>query len=331
MASIIVPSILDRIAAAGATGIAYPAADPDRRDLDMCHSMGLPLEIREGKVRLTFDRDSLVPSWIEAETPSLVWQSLGVKGFFETTSTNAEALLLARQGADEGTLIYAECQTAGRGRKGRQWISPAGAGIYFSLILRPHQPPDRWALLSQAASITLVRALRELAEAGFIPGALDLELKWPNDLLLSGKKAAGILAETAGAAGNPPAVVLGVGVNVNRTDLPGPLSNHAISISEAAGVRVARRHLLVRFLFHFQMVYERFQRGELAAILEEWKGYSRMWRDTPVWIIENEIARPGITAGLTESGALLVRTPHGTEEVILAGDVSVRQKNWEER
>ena len=331
MPSIAVPSVLDRIACAGDTGIARPEAGPDRQELLLCMNRGFPIEIREGRVRLGCDHDCLIPAWIVKETPSLAWEKLLVEGFLETESTNAEALQRARRGALGGTLVYAESQTAGRGRNGRRWISPAGAGLYFSLVLRPAQPVSRWALLTYGASVALALTLRELSDEGTIPHPLDLELKWPNDVLLSGKKAAGILLETAGMGGTISAVVVGVGVNVNPIRLPGDFSDQATSISEAAGVQVPRRRLLTRFLYHFQLEYDLFQRGEHAAILRQWKSFSHMWKDTPVWIMDSDGARPGVTAGLTESGALLVRKPDGSETVILAGDISIRRAGREER
>jgi BirA family biotin operon repressor/biotin-[acetyl-CoA-carboxylase] ligase len=325
MPSIAIPSILDRIACAADAGIANPEADPERQELLSCIQWGYPIEVREGRARLGWDCDCLIPSWIVKETPSVVWESLRVEGFLETESTNAEALERARRGAPAGTLIYAESQTAGRGRNRRRWISPSGAGLYFSLLLRPIQPVNRWSILTHAASVAVALTLRELSDASWIPRPLDLELKWPNDVLCSGRKAAGILLETAGTAGTIEAVVIGVGINVKPGRLPGELADDAISISEAAGVQVPRRRLLVRFLCHFQTEYDLFQRGEHDAILEQWKSYSRMWRDTPVWIMDGEGPRPGVTAGLTESGALLVREPDGRETEIMAGDVSIRR------
>ncbi len=331
MPSIAVPSILDRIACAGEAGIAHSEAGADRQELLLCMSKGFPIEIREGRVRLSCDRDCLVPAWIVKETPSLAWDKLLVEGFLETESTNAEALQRARLGAPSGTLVYAESQTAGRGRSGRRWVSPAGSGLYFSLLLRPEQPLSRWVLLTHGASVALALTLQELSDEGNIPHPLDLELKWPNDVLLSGKKVAGMLLETADMGGTISAVVVGVGVNVNPIQLPGDLSDRATSISEAAGVQVPRRHLLVRFLYHFQLEYDLFQRGEHAAILHQWKRFSHMWKDTPVWIMDHDGARPGVTAGLTESGALLVRNPDGSETEILAGDISIRRAGREER
>jgi BirA family biotin operon repressor/biotin-[acetyl-CoA-carboxylase] ligase len=324
MPSIAVPSILDRIAGAADAGIACPEADPDRQELSSCIDRGYPIEVRQGRVRLGCDRDCLIPAWIVEETPSLAWDKLAVEGFLETDSTNQVALERARGGAPDGTLVYAESQTAGRGRDGRRWVSPAGAGLYFSLVLRPVQPVSRWAILTLGASVALALTLRELSDEGLAPQPLDLELKWPNDVLCSGKKAAGILLETAGTAGTISAVVVGVGINVKPGWLPGDLAHQAISISEAAGVPVPRRHLLVRFLYHFQLEYDLFQRGRHAAVLQQWKGFSRMYHDTPVWIMGRDGPWPGVTAGLTQSGALLVRGPDGTETEILAGDVSIR-------
>ncbi|MBZ5495873.1 MAG: biotin--[acetyl-CoA-carboxylase] ligase [Acidobacteriia bacterium] len=280
---------------------------------------------------MAIDHDQLVPAWIIDETPAVAWEKLQVVGLRETTSTNEEALQRARQGAASGTLVFAESQTAGRGRKGRQWISPPGTGLYFSLVLRPERSPSCWTLLTHVAAVALARALQELTEAHFIPKPLDVELKWPNDVLISGKKTAGILLETVGIGGAISAAVVGVGVNVRQGGFPAELRDQVISVSEAAGVQVPRRHILVRFLYHFQLGYDLFMRGEHKAILEQWKSLSRMWRDTPVWVVENDQARPAVTAGLTDTGALVVRTPDGAEETILAADVSIRRSPREER
>jgi BirA family biotin operon repressor/biotin-[acetyl-CoA-carboxylase] ligase len=331
MPSIAVPNILDHVASAGEAGVACPEARADRDDLELCKAWGIRFEISEGRVRLPFDRDQLVPIWIVDETPAVCWERLQVEGFFETSSTNEVALLRARQHATSGTLIYAESQTAGRGRKGSQWLSPPRTGLYFSLVLRPEQDPSRWALLTHTASVALAFALQELEQEGFTVRPLNLELKWPNDVLLSGKKTAGILLETVGSCGTITAAVVGVGINVSHALLPANIQDRVTSVSEAAGVQIPRRRLLVRFLYHFQLEYDLFARGQHQTILEQWKRFSRMWRDTPVWIMENDQARPAVTAGLTESGALIIRGPDGAEEVILAGDVSIRRSGHEER
>jgi BirA family biotin operon repressor/biotin-[acetyl-CoA-carboxylase] ligase len=186
-------------------------------------------------------------------------------------------------------------------------------------------------LLTHVASAALARSLRDLAEAGIIPQSLNPELKWPNDVLLCDKKTAGILLETSGTGSSVAGVVVGVGVNVRHTALPAELQDQVTCLSDVAGTDVPRRQVLVRFLLHFQKGYDLFERGEHEKILDEWKSFSHMWNEMPVWIVENAGPRPAITAGLDASGALLVRNPDGTVETILAGDVSVRRSRNPER
>ncbi len=331
MPSLPVPDILNRLAHARAAGIECPKSVADRQEMAICLANGYPIRSEQGRMYLEFDHDLLVPAWIADETPCLAWAALQIEGYLETGSTNAEALSRARRGAGSGTVIYAECQSAGKGRHGRPWISPRGNGLYFSLILQPNRPPARWVLLTHVASIALVRTLRELSESAIIPRPLALELKWPNDVLISGKKVAGILLETAAFDGVISAVVLGVGVNTGTAGLPPELSDLATSVSLEAGIQIPRRRLLVRFLYHFQIAYEFFQNGRDAQILDEWKNLSHMWKDTAVWILQNGERRPAVTAGLTDTGALRVRNFVGDEEVILAGEVSIRRSDSEEK
>ncbi len=268
--------------------------------------------------------DLLDTESITRETPAVVWDRLHVLTFQKIDSTNEEALRRARQGAPGGTVIVAESQTRGRGRKGRAWISPPGSGLYFSFVHRSSQPLSQWPLLTHVAAVALARTIQELSDDGMVPRALDLELKWPNDVLISGRKTAGILLETAGGAGALPAAIVGVGVNVGTVDLPAELRDQVTSISEAAGVLVPRRHLLVRFLYHFQVGVQFFEQGNHAAILDQWKSFSRMWFDTPIWIVEDERRRPAVTRGLSPVGALIVETADGAMETLLAGDISIR-------
>lgn len=268
--------------------------------------------------------DQLDPQSIIAETPAIAWPALQVLSFDKIGSTNEEALQRARLGAPAGTLIVAESQTQGRGRKNRPWISPPGSGLYFSFVLRPGRPQNQWPLLTLVASVALAKTLCELPKDGLIPRALDLELKWPNDVLISGRKTAGILLETAGVGGAWSAAVVGVGINVGKSELPAVLRDQVTSVSAAAGVLVPRRPLLVRFLYHFQIGFRLFEQADDAGILEQWKSFSRMWMDTPVWIVEDERRRAAVTRGLSPTGALLVETADGTTETLIAGDVSIR-------
>jgi BirA family transcriptional regulator, biotin operon repressor / biotin---[acetyl-CoA-carboxylase] ligase len=293
-------------------------------ELELSRTWSMPLETQNGWARLVFDDDVLVPVWIENETPAISWNRLRVLGFFEIGSTNEEAALKARRGDPEGLLVYAEKQTSGRGRKGRHWSSPAGTGLYFSLLLRPATPLNRWPLLTHVASVAVAQVLKELSAERWIPHPLAVDLKWPNDVLLSGKKTAGILLETVQQEQQAAAAVVGVGINVKSESLPDELKETATSVSAEAGVSIPRRRLLVRYLYYFQIGYELFKRRQYERILDQWKTHSSMWDGVPVWLHDGDQRRLVVTCGLSDLGALKVRTPDGTEETVLAADVSVR-------
>jgi BirA family biotin operon repressor/biotin-[acetyl-CoA-carboxylase] ligase len=271
---------------------------------------------------LVFDQDALIPAWIAREAACIAWEACEVKGFLRVGSTNDEALRMARQGAPAGTVVFAEQQTAGRGRLGRRWASPPKSGLYFSVIVRPGRPTEHWPLLTHAAAVALALALQKLAEP--IGLRCRADIKWPNDVLLSGKKVAGILLEAATSAGVAPAAVVGVGVNVRPESVPSGLESTATAVDREANSPLPRRQLLVQFLTSFQTLLLLFERGEDSAILEQWKGISTMWNGVPVRVVEGSKVRSAVTQGLSDLGALRIRTENGDVETILAGDVSVR-------
>jgi len=145
-------------------------------------------------------------------------------------------------------------------------------------------------------------------------------------VLISGKKAAGFLLETAHVAGRPPAAVVGCGINVSRDAFPAEIADSATAINSERGAAMPRRRLAVSFLRSFQRAYRLFEHGEQARILEIWKGMSSMWDGVPVWIHEGDRRTAAVTCGLSETGALLVKTDSGREEALLAADVTVRSK-----
>ncbi len=320
-----IPDLLNRLASAGDEGVPLTDDPLLLLDLDLCAAAGFPVRIAEQRVYLPFDSDSLVPAWIEAETPNIAWPKLIAEGYLELDSTNAVALAGARQGAATGLLVCAETQTAGKGRRGRRWSSPPGAGLYFTLVLRPPRPHACWTLLNLIASVAVAQAIADLERESVVPQRLLVDLKWPNDVLVSGKKAAGILVETAGSGGSPYAAVVGVGVNVREGFIPEELKGRATSVSAEAGVQVPKRWLLVRFLYHFQLGYDAFVQGRDQEIVAQWKSHSTMWDATPVWVEDNTERIRATTSGLTELGALRIRTEEGTEEIVLAADVTIRQ------
>jgi hypothetical protein len=188
MTKLIYPAILTDLGHVGENGLPLNYEPWFQQELELCREWGFQLRISEKRVYLRFDQDQLIPYWIQKD-----W--LRVNGFLRLESTNSEAIEMVRQGAPTGTLIYAEEQTAGKGRKGRVWFSPPQTGLCFTLVLRPSQSTNFWPLLTYVASIALADTLKELSDNRIIPHSLDIDLKWPNDVLLSGKKCAGILLE----------------------------------------------------------------------------------------------------------------------------------------
>ncbi len=270
------------------------------------------------------DEDRLDPEQIERETPALAWSRLSVIGFSEIGSTNTEAARRAREGSPAGLLVVAEHQTAGKGRMGRTWTSPPGSGLCFSLVVHPVSPRQHWPLLSLLTSVAVARSIEDMA-AG-LEGArrpLRVDLKWPNDVLLSGRKVAGILIETAEIPTGEGAAVIGVGVNVGMDSVPPGMEQSAASLSREAGVMVPRRPFLVSFLRHFQEEYLLFERGDRQAVLDHWKACSSMWNGVRVRMSEGGAWREATTCGLSDFGTLRVRLPDGSERTLVAADVSI--------
>ena len=230
------------------------------------------------------------------------------------TSTNDVAWELAKAGADEGTVVFAEEQAHGRGRLGREWHSPAGENLYFSLVLRPPRPPHELPPLTLAAGLAVFDLLRARA--------LQPELKWPNDVLLGGKKVAGVLTEMSAEAERVLHVVVGVGLNVNGTAFPAALRARATSLRLAAGPGappVPRAALLAELLLRLETRYDEFRRGGPAAVVaafrERWGGRGRAVRvQTGASVVR------GVARDVDEGGALLVERG-GTVARVLSGEV----------
>ncbi len=317
------PSLLIDLGHVGPNGLPLNSAQWFQRELELCREWGFQIKTTNDRISLQYDQEQLVPYWIQKESPAIAWDWVGVKGFLRAKSTNSEALEQARKGAPSGTLVYAEEQFAGRGRKNRTWFSPARAGLYFSLILRPTQPLHFWPLLTHVASIALVETLKNLSDLHLTSQPLAIDLKWPNDVLLSGKKCAGILLESLSTASDSNAAIVGLGINVHQGSVSESLELTACCLDDMAKAIVPRRQLLVNYLRQFQMCYLTFERGNHKELLDRWKSFSSMWNGVQVSISDGEVRRTVTTCGLDEMGALLVRNEDGTEETILAGDVSL--------
>ncbi len=232
-------------------------------------------------------------------------------------STNEEAKRLAAQGAPHGTVVTADMQTAGKGRRGRSWVSPPGTNIYFTLIVRPEFTPEKASMLTLVAAHALTRGIAR--ETGLEPG-----IKWPNDLVIDGKKVCGILTEMSVEQGVIRHVVIGAGINVREQSFPAELADRAVSLDAACGARVDRERLLDAVLEAFKEDYEEFCRtGSLASIRDS---YDRLLvnRDREVCVLEPGGEYRGISRGITDTGELRVELPDGRIRLVFAGEVSVR-------
>ena len=229
-------------------------------------------------------------------------------------TTNIEANRLGREGKPEGTLVVANAQTRGRGRQGRTWISPAGTGLYCSVVLRPRCVPDRLPVLALTAGVAGAAAIQQM---GLAP-----ELKWPNDILIAGRKVGGILTETVFDGKKIDFVILGVGINVNTAAEAFPVSfkKEATSLRLSFGKPVSRITLLQDLLLQFERYYRLFSKGDIDSIIHGWsKLDSTLGREV-------EIALPGgrllgTAEDVGPNGMLLVRDRTNRLHRILAGDV----------
>jgi BirA family biotin operon repressor/biotin-[acetyl-CoA-carboxylase] ligase len=227
-------------------------------------------------------------------------------------STNDEAASWARAGAPHGAVVIADGQQKGRGRMGRIWHSPPGESLYFSVVLRPPLAPR------MAPPLTLVAAVA-LAETVRATGARELELKWPNDLLLDGKKLAGILTEMATTGEKIDHVVIGIGVNLHGREFPDDLATRATSLA-LSGITVERARFAANLCGALEQWYERFMIDGPAPIVAGWKSHARLF-GREVTVANGRARATGIAEDLDAEGALLLRSKEGTIVRIVAGEL----------
>jgi BirA family biotin operon repressor/biotin-[acetyl-CoA-carboxylase] ligase len=242
-----------------------------------------------------------------------------IQVFEQTTSTNDVVEKLARDGVKEGVVVFAEAQTKGRGRLGRQWMSPARKGLWFSILLRPELRPQETTQLTVAAATALWRAIR--AETG-----ITAEIKWPNDILIRGKKVVGILTELSAEVDRVKHVTLGVGVDVNlsASEFPSDLRKIATSLRVESGKPISRPELATAILRELDRDYARICAGQFAALADEWEQHcTTIGKNVAIQIGERKMR--GRAEALDDDGALLIRTEHGHLERIIGGDVTLER------
>jgi BirA family biotin operon repressor/biotin-[acetyl-CoA-carboxylase] ligase len=237
--------------------------------------------------------------------------------FQETTSTNDIAARLARGGAEEGAVIFAESQSKGRGRLGRTWLSPAGKGLWFTVLLRPDIPPNGATQLTVAAATALSRAIT--LQTGIVP-----EIKWPNDILIRGRKVAGILTEMSAELDHLKELLLGIGMDVNLEpgDFPPSLRKTATSLQIETEQKVNRSELAVAILRELDRDYDLVKKGQFEVLAEQWQERCSTLGCQVSIRVGDRVIR-GRAESLDDDGALLVRAQHGHLERIIGGDVTV--------
>ncbi|MCL5734691.1 MAG: biotin--[acetyl-CoA-carboxylase] ligase [Actinobacteria bacterium] len=231
-----------------------------------------------------------------------------------TSSTNNVARAMALEGAPEGTLVLAEEQRAGRGRLGRRWLAPPGGCLLMSLLLRPPIPPSEAFALTILAGTATARAVERAT-------GLPCQLKWPNDVLVRGRKMAGILCEMSATGDRLDWAVLGIGLNVNLDPALYPeIAATATSVSHELGRSLPRLLLLATLLDELEADYFRFLRDGLAAIRSEWR---RRLATLGQWVSVEDGAHYGLAEDVDETGALLLRQSDGTLVRVTVGDAAL--------
>lgn len=236
----------------------------------------------------------------------------------ETGSTNADAFRLAQEGAAEGSVVLAETQNSGKGRLGRVWASPKGVNIYASIILRPKVKPYEAAQLTFLSAVAVARAVECLTP-------LKPEIKWPNDVLLSGKKIAGLLNEMNSETDGVNFVILGIGVNLNmaQEQFPADLRHPATSLMIELGRPVPRNDFVAVLLRELDCLYEDFKQHGFAPVREEWQRRCNA-KERQIQVSDSgTVTLTGKFVGIDTDGALLVRRDDGELERVISGDVRV--------
>lgn len=266
--------------------------------------------------RLIDAPDTLSVAEIESALKSK-WLGRDIVYYDSVDSTNVRAKLLAEEGAGEGVLVAADMQTAGRGRRGRSWIQEPGENVSMSVVLRPNMNPDKASMLTLICACSIGAAIEELTGARVM-------IKWPNDLLINGRKICGILTEMSAERDYIHYVVAGFGINVRGRAFPDEIKDTASSILNETGVAISRSLLISRILYYLEGNYEAFLVcRDLSFIIDRYD--SRLIsRGREVRVLDPREEFTGICRGITVDGGLIVELPDGGREVVSSGEVSVR-------
>ncbi|MEY8337439.1 biotin--[acetyl-CoA-carboxylase] ligase [Lachnospiraceae bacterium 62-35] len=245
------------------------------------------------------------------------WAGRNLVYYPETDSTNERGKRLAEEGCPHGTLVVADFQSAGKGRRGRSWTSPPGEAIYMSLILRPQILPAGAAMVTLAAAMAVAEGIRQVTR-------LPAMIKWPNDIVIKGKKICGILTEMSAEMECIHYVVVGIGINVNQEEFPEDIRDMATSLFLEKGEHVSRSVVAAAVMEAFEQYYACYEKtGDLSLLADEYNGML-VNRGQEVKVLAAKGDYTGISQGIEEDGRLLVKTRDGKVRRITSGEVSVR-------
>lgn len=245
------------------------------------------------------------------------WAGQNIYYYPETDSTNIRIKQLAETGAPQGTLAVADTQTAGRGRRGRGWDSPAGSSISMSILLRPAFNPSQAPMLTLVMAYSVAQGIRNCT-------GLDVQIKWPNDIVLNGRKIVGILTEMSTEIDYINHVVIGIGINVNMESFPEEIAKTATSLRIETGQIVKRAPVIAAIMKEFEKNYDEFTKHKNLSYLKEAYDALLVNCGRTVCILGERESYEAIALGINERGELLIRKEDGTEEAVYAGEVSVR-------
>jgi BirA family biotin operon repressor/biotin-[acetyl-CoA-carboxylase] ligase len=283
---------------------------------------GYTIEAQNNKgYRLVENSDLDVFSKVEIESHmDTRWVGRSLVFHRETGSTNLDAKKLADEGAPSGALVVADMQTAGRGRRGRDWVSPAGKDVYMTLMLRPECRPEKASALTLVMALAVLEAMQEFMDADKTVG-----IKWPNDIVIDNKKVCGILTEMSAELDGIHYVVIGVGINVNQTEFADVISNTATSMFIENGIKINRSKLVASVMHHFEEDYEIFEKTwDLTGLVDKYNRYL-INSGKEVRVLDPKGEYDALSEGINENGELIVRrSDNGKRVLVYAGEVSVR-------
>lgn len=284
------------------------------KQIEQLRAMGFEIDAGRAGYRLMSCPDCLMTPMIRLRLKT-EWAGREVLYFDELDSTNRKARELAAQGAKTGTLVIANEQTGGRGRRGRSWVSPRGESVLMSLILRPQTHPSKVAKLSLLTALAAEEAIRDVT-------GLEAKIKWPNDVVVSGRKVCGMLLEMTADEQCVHDVVAGVGINVHQKEFPDDIKDTATSLEILCGRFIRRSDVVCAFLKRFEEFGELAQKDEEAVMRLYRERSATLGQTVRVISLSGEFT--GTAVDLTDEGTLIVRDDEGALREVLAADVSVR-------